>query len=562
MVELRYGLLDITAADDAVSSCAAVQPFANPQDINTPDLDTLPTTKYATLEQNLWLLDGSFPLFPADPSVTKWGLWSKEISEDDGRFAQPVVLTLDFDENHTSEGLTMYFRGDTYDYPSEMHLAYYDGNLKLLYNKTYYPDAATYFAESPVADYKKIVITFRGTHLPRRYLKLSEIKYGSIKVFGDDEVIEASIYEETDVTGAELAINTLTCTLYAPDFNLLDPQGIYKMLQQKQAINAATIDGDGKRTEYGTFFLDEPSSDAEDTVTLECVDLLGVIDKTDFLGGIYFEKNAAELIGEIMESAGVELDEYEIMTEIGDKTLGGWLPICTHREALQQVAFALGAVVDCSRGKKIRIYTPGNSGGLISHDDKILGHTVALKALVTGVEVTTHKYSKSAELSRAYEGTLTSGVHTLTFDAPYTALTVTGATLLDTGANYATISVSGAKSVTLEGYKYEDSTGIVGAYLEELPANTKPNVVAVDEAATLIDDTNAKDLAVRLLERYQNRYTDEGEIVLGAQHTGETWTLNSQNGRDLFGTVDSLDIDLVTELAEIKITGKSVERTE
>lgn len=560
MLKISYGLLDVTAADDATSSCTDIQQFSDIQAIHTPDLDNLTVEPWATLELNQWLLDGSKKQWPQNPAAENFGLWSKQISDENGDFSEPVVLTIDFTDNHTSDGLTMYFRADSDDYPASMRVEYY-GSDGMILDKTYSPDAPVYFAEGKAENYKRIVITFYSTNLPNRYIKLTEIKYGSIKIFDENSIISANIYEEVDRTGAQLSINTLEFMIYTEDFQLLDPTGIYEMLQQKQAISATLYTDDGKPIDMGTFFLEEPSSEDDDTTTLSCVDFLGVIDKTDFMGGIYANKNAGELLDEIMASAEVEADEYELTDELRTKTVTGWIPICTHREALQQWAFAVGAVVDCSRGKKIRVYAPDSQvHGTITHDDKFIGHSVKLKALVTGVEVTTHKYAASLESTTAFEGVLPGGTHVVTFSEPHTGLSASGATIISSGENYAVVSVMNAGNVVITGNRYEDSTGIVGVYAAELPANAKPNVITVDARATLVNADNAEAIAQRLYEYYQNRYEDEGEIILAGQRTGHLWRMNSLNNRDLLGSLNSLEIDLITEIATVKLTGVSAER--
>lgn len=561
MLEIKYGLIDVTAADDAVSECTDTQEYADIQAIHTPDLDRLPVKTFATLEQNQWILDGSRKAFPENPKEENWGLWSKQMSDENGVFSVPIALTINFTMNHTSEGLTLYFRPDTDDYAAEMQIDYYNSAGELILSKTFAPDAAEYFAAGIAENYRKIVLTFRKTSLPYRYLKLTEIKYGAVKVFDEDSIISADILEEVDVTGAELSINTLEFTVYTSDFQLLDPAGIYAALQQKQAIAVTQKDEEGVETSFGTFFLEEPYSEDDDTTTMQCVDFLGVIDKTDFLGGIYFAKNAGDLLTEIMASAEVEEDEYEVAPEIAAKSITGWIPICTHREALQQLAFAVGAVVDCSRGKTIRIYEPETAvSGTITHDEKFLGHKVSLKALVTGIEVTTHKYVTSADSSNAFEGTLSAGTHLVTFSEPYSSLSVSGATITESGANFAEVTVQTAGTVMITGKRYEDSTGIIGVYATELPANAKPNILSVDSVATLINADNAPEIASRLYDYCQNRYIDEGETVLGRQKAGQVWKMNSLNGRDLSGYINSLELDLMKETAAVKFTGESEER--
>lgn len=558
MVELKYGLFDVTAADDSTQSCADVQPFADVSILNTPDLDSLTVKPWATLETNQWILDGSKKVFPNVPKNEVFGLWSLSQSGDDCNFETPVVLTCQFTEPHTTVGITFIFREDSDEYANKVVVSYYSSSNSLITEKTFFPDRATYFASGIAEDYQKIVCKFYGTSLPNRYLKLTEIKYGAVKIFDDDSVISAQILEEVDPTGAELSINTLEFTAYTTDFALLDPNGVYAALQQRQAI-ATKVDGEN----FGTFFLDEPESEDDDTTTFKCVDFVGAIDTTDFMGGIYSNKTVSSLIAEIMTSAEVETNEYELNSTLGSKTVSGYIPICTHREALQQVAFAIGAIVDCSRGKSIKIYPQNTSViGTITHDEKFDGHKVKMTTLVTGVEVTAHRYTLKTDTSTAYEGNLTVGTHTLTFSEPYAQLSASGATIVSSGANYATVTVTTAGKVTLTGKAYEDSTSIIGVYASELPANAKPNVITCDDSATLVDTAKAAEIAQRLYNFYQMRYEDTGELILGNQKAGQTWRMNSLNNRDLVGVVQSLDINLITGVADMKITGTAAAREE
>lgn len=558
MVELKYGLFDVSAADDATSSCTNKQPFADVSALNTPDLDLLIVKPFATLEPNQWILDGSKQEFPNKPKEENFGLWSLSQSDDDCAFGTPITVTCEFTEPHTAAGITFIFREDSYEYANKLKTQFYNASGGLLLEKIFYPDRPNFFADALVEDYRKIVITFYGTSLPNRYLKLTEIKYGVQKTFSDDSVISAQILEEVDPISAELSINTLEFTAHTTDFALLDPSGIYGLLQQRQVIEAS-IDG----TAFGTFFLDEPESEDNDTTTFKCIDFIGVIDATEFMGGMYADKNVGALISEIMDSAGVEVSEYQIAAAVASKTVSGYIPICTHREALRQVAFATGAIVDCSRGKMIKIYPQDESVmGTITHDEKMTGHTVKFKTLVTGVEVTAHRYAAGASKTNIYEATLTAGQYTIAFSSPYSSISASGAAILESGANHAVINVTAAGEVTISGYPYEDSTAVVGVYTQELPANAKPNIISCDASATLVSSSNAAEIAQRLYDFYQERYEGEGDILLGGEKVGEVWRMNSLNDRDLQGVIQSLDIDMLTEVAQLKLTGSAKAREE
>lgn len=562
MLKINYGLIDTSAADTAQASATDIQPFADAQQINTSDLDRLIVRKFGDLELNQWILDGTFEQFPDNPKAENWGFWSKQMSDENGVFAEPVVLTIEFTENHTSEGMTLYFRSDTGDYATDFTIEYYDNAGTLLSSADFTIDSAEFFAESVVSDYYKIVITFHKISKPYRYLKLSEVKYGSIKIFDENSVVEATILEEVDPTGAVLSINTMNCTVYTEDFQLLDPQGIYQMLQQKQAINISSYDDKGNATDYGTFFLEEPTSEDDDTTSFSCVDFLGVIDKTQFLGGMYTNKNAGELFDEIMLSAEVKDNEYDVTEDLRTKTITGYIPICSHREAVQQWAFAVGAVVECSRGKSIRAYiAPTTESGIITHDDKFTGHKITLKPFVTGVNVVAHEYTAGSDSSTAYEGILPVGDNVVTFSAPYSNISVSGGTLVESGANHAVVNMTAAGTAKITGKQYVDSTTLYSIKATGLPANAKPNEISVDTSATLINADNALEVAQRVFEYNQNRYQDEGDIILTSHRAGEMWRMNTINNRDIVGRLSRMEIDLIAEIANITLAGVSDERT-
>ena len=86
-----------------------------------------------------------------------------------------------------------------------------------------------------VANFNKMVITFNSMNKPGRYLKLQSVIYGLTLEFENEEVTEAALLEEVDITSSELTINTFDVGLYSEsdDFNIFNPKGIYNDLQKK-----------------------------------------------------------------------------------------------------------------------------------------------------------------------------------------------------------------------------------------------------------------------------------------------------------------------------------------
>jgi len=104
--------------------------------------------------------------------------------------------------------------------------------------------------------YTKIVITFCGTNKPYRYLKLTQLDFGQIKLFTGRDLVNANILEEVDPMSSELRINTLNFTLYSEDaeFSILNPSGLYSLLQQRQPMKVYEYLDGVKRT-WGPIIL-------------------------------------------------------------------------------------------------------------------------------------------------------------------------------------------------------------------------------------------------------------------------------------------------------------------
>ena len=370
----------------------------------------------------------------------------------------------------------------------------------------------------------------------------SYILYGEIKTFSPDEIISANVREAVNPLSAELVINTLGFRVHSNDarFNIMQPTGVYRLLQQLQPLKVWLNAGNSQKP-MGVYYLEEWENDTENTVKISAVDALGILDKTSFKGGMYSGVTVSTLVGMIALSGGVD---YELEPALADITLSGWLAICTHREALQQVAFAIGAVVSCSHSGVINIYRPATEvATTISYERKLLGHKITLKPLVTGVEIIAHNYSAGTEAVELFKGALTLGQHEILFKEPAHSLTVTGATIASSGTNYAIVSVTVAGEITINGKRYNDSMQLIGVYMPDLPAAEKQNILKIEEA-TLINTANALAVAQRIYDYYQIRYSDEGNVLLVDEKAGDMVKLDSLYNQSIEGRIESLDINL------------------
>ena len=536
--EFRFGFWDVTARADASFAVSQNQDYAVIEDINLEDGITFPAA--VPLEPGFgWPLNGSKAWLPDNASAYTWGWWSTDLSGMDKAFANPPQLIVTFTENHSSAGITFGFYATL---PGVINIKWYDLAGNLLADENFTPDAFEYFCDKQVEDYGKVIITVQSMKYAQRFLRVTSILFGVLEVIGDARVTSAKLTEEVSPVTLTLPINTLDLSFFTPNgrFALLDPQGAYKLFQWKQEI-ATYKTVDGVKTFLGLYYLQEATGTVDAVTQLSCVDIIGTLDTLEYKGGIYTAKPVGDLLGDILTPEGIS---FELDASFAGVTITGYLPICTKRAALQHIAFAIGAVADPTRAEVMRFYpAPTTSPIAITPARKILGHKITLEELVTQVDVTAHKYILGSELKELTKTTLEVGEHTITFSTPVSVTAVTGATLTTVHPNYCIVQVATAGEVILSGYAYTDATTVHTVKVDPLPAGAKSSAKSVS-TATLVDPTKATAVAQRLYAYYQNRYTDEGQVLPGDEKAAEKATISSLGGKTITGHVQRVVTDL------------------
>ena len=558
---VEFGLYDVTARGDSAPSCTTAKPFCNlGRDLL---LESVPSqNKYGTLESEQWLMDGSFAFFPEVPEQYFWGLWSATQSDKSGVFADPPVLDITFTQDHSSSGLTLHFYIPTEDWASRVKIQWFGQDGGLIATELFYPNAVDYYCAKKVENYRRIRIHFLETNRPGRYLKLAGIDYGVYLHFSGHEIVEAHVLEECDPISSEISINTLNVSLYNKEgrFSILNPEGYFDVLQHKQKFTIwEDVKQDARSTSsvsycMGTFYLSDWSNSGDTLADFSAVDAIGLLDGSPFDGGIY-DTTAAEFAAAILTGYSYTLDE-----SLAAERVQGYIAAGTLREALQQLAFAIGAVVDCSRGELIRIApAPSKASGMITYDRKLQdGSKVTLNPLITAVAVTAHRYLPGESTEELYRDTLDPGTYRVTFNAPAVvgSLTVTGAELTESGVNLCTLTVAEAGEVCVTGRKYADSTVVLKRTAANLPPNVQDNELTVTDA-TLVDPSRAEAVAVRVLEHYAQRYEQNFSMVAGDEKLADRLIIQSFGGEMVRGMLTKLEFDLTGGfLADAKVIGR------
>ena len=462
------------AADDASVSTNGASSFS--------DITRLPGggSEIAAIsgELNYWALDGKH-IAVDDRDIA---FWSTEMSGADGVFANKPVITITFTQQHSSLGISFRFDTAGGGYINSLNIKWYQG-ATLKANKDFAPNDVVYFCEQTVTSYDKLVITLNSTNLPYRYAKVSQIIFGLYRSFGMASIRSASVVNEMDGSSLSVPVSTMRWTLDSRD----DVDYMFQFKQPVEVRNDNNL--------IGVYYIDGYSRPAENVYNLDCYDAFGVLDESDFPGGVYTNKSAKDLLEEIVGG------HFAVTSEAADTTLTGAILPCTRREAAQQVLFAWGACASTDGREGIRIFSPGSTPSIIGTGRTYSGASVEVASIVTAVKVTAHTYTQDAN-----------------------------------------------GSVDINGTKYKDATTVYTVTNPDVTATDKPNVVEVT-GATLVSTAIGQATAQRVYDYYQRRNTNRAKIVWGGEMLGDSVSVPNAWGGTTIGNIMKMEIKLSNTVA-------------
>lgn len=304
---MSFGVIAVEAADMAVASSDTPQ-FEPSQIQQTHDRVEITGAPFATLEHNIWTLDGSMSIYPADLAGLQTGYVSEDFSNDSGSYATDPDITFTFEIPQDSYGLTFCFDNRIpYSWPREMTLTYYGETGNQIQQVTLQPDGYNYWAEVPVQNYSKLTVVFGESMVPHRRVRLVELTFGLTTRYGRTAIVSASDQQSIDVLSENLASAELTVTIDNSDklYNLINPTGVYEYLQNGQyvnywySINGVTVNA-GIR-----YFYSAESDDNGLTASITFNDRLIFLDDVMYNKGKDGSSTLSALVEDILITAGI-----------------------------------------------------------------------------------------------------------------------------------------------------------------------------------------------------------------------------------------------------------------
>lgn len=394
---VTFDISDITAAGD-VSNILTNTESSISNKSQLINKNRSQSYNLATCEPNRFKLDGSF-CFADDAlaSNKEVGFCSNDLCSEDGTFTPYQVLSFQFNANHSSMGLTITFDVPGNEYATDFAITAYDGNNVVIDSVDI--TGNTLVQCTPLGQlylYRKVEITIKKWCKGNRRCRVAEVDFGVVKVYEDSNLIKMSLIEEMDLTSSLLSSPEFKFTVDNAnrEFNILNPSGFYKFLQQRQQVLSeigVELEGTTEYIPLGNYLLcqwksDEGSLTASFTARTP-LDLLSNFDYENLI--VKSNYSLYDMAVDLFAICGIT--DYEIDIALQSISTLGLIRKTNCKSALQMVVIAGCANIFIKRAGTIVIKVSPLSIGVsvdaIEMDNMYKEPQIELDSVVKAIDV-------------------------------------------------------------------------------------------------------------------------------------------------------------------------------
>lgn len=272
-IKISFGVTEPGLSLAATTTATAEETFSEARKI-TNSLYKEPE-KYATLEHNMWGLDGTFAYFDGTPVDA--GYTTSVLSGTDGSFSFVPTITIQFSSVRTTliPGITIVW-GEAFDeYATSFRITVYNGLSVVFQKNTTDNTSVVSQIFTALQGYDKIVIEVLGWCLPYRRCRVTEVFLGIREFYTKSTLLNYEHTESADLLSASLPKNEVVFSLENSTgrWNPSNPSGAERYLIERQEIvvkYGMMVDGSIEWTDGGVLWLSEwdtPTNGLEATFT-------------------------------------------------------------------------------------------------------------------------------------------------------------------------------------------------------------------------------------------------------------------------------------------------------
>jgi hypothetical protein len=371
-VEISFNVADPDSLRDAASDDnGAIHIADTEQVVSREEKHIVP---YGTLEENLWLLDGSRRFIP-ESNYGDNGYIGNLLSDAGGLFNNYPTINIRFSQVHEPliPGITITWGVAYNEYAETFRVTAYNGTDVVAEKRVDGNTSIKSVVEMDIANYDYIKVEVIKWCLPHHRPRVSEIFVGITKVYGKSDLTGYEHEQEVSPIGESLPIHKIAFALDNSD-NKYDPNnetGLSKYLMERQEMRVKygteLSRGNVEYIPAGVFYLSEwdaPQNGMDAKFTAR--DLFEFM-RNDYTKGQYCADGISlyDLAIDVLTEANLPLNEDGSVKWIVDESLKDIfttapLPVRPIAECLQYIAQAACCIIYTDRNGFLHIEPIGD----------------------------------------------------------------------------------------------------------------------------------------------------------------------------------------------------------
>lgn len=323
---LLQALIDIIDPDIVYGTAQSngESEYSKSEQLHDKDFST--PAKYATLERNRWILDGTWGIYPDSPDTlsANVGFQGEVLSGDDGTFQTAQWVEMQFSNVSVLQACSVWFPDNDYDgIPVDFVVEVKQGGTSY-FTKSFTGNARTSVSMDGFTVYNPdaIRVTVTKWSLPVRRMRCIEIVPGIYEQWGNDMIAELDIKHQGDFSCVSLPYGTCTLKMDNLDrrFEPRSKNGIFQSIEERQGIEVSIgvqlQDGTIEYKRAGIFYQSSGGWRIGDnglSMQWVLVDIVGLLADREFLPPDTLPTTLSGWVSELVSQLGVNFEGHYVV---------------------------------------------------------------------------------------------------------------------------------------------------------------------------------------------------------------------------------------------------------
>lgn len=307
---------------------------------------------YGTLADYQFLLNGAKLIMPDDGISGQFGFCSEAMSDANGVFENPVLLTCTYKSKITTVGRTLIFDSNYDSVPKDLDIEYYATGTLIKTVQIRDNDSYVLTSGEGIENFDKVVFRFLSTNKPYRRIHMPEDIPGIYFTYGENEVVSVDVNQSINIFNTDLTVGEVVFQVEnaKKTLDILNPTGFERYLRQYQQVdvnfNMVFPDDTVEKVPIGMLTLTEwKSQKGALTAQFTARDSLDKLTIDEYIKGTFPSGPISlyEYAKAVIEDAG--FTQYTIDTQFLNIYTTAPLPVGSHKELLRLIAQAGQGIV-------------------------------------------------------------------------------------------------------------------------------------------------------------------------------------------------------------------------